>query len=71
MAEALTLATDKVTFDVFLRNTYGIEGNIFTVKQARSAAMSGGSGWADFCTSWGHEDALHPSVQVRALNKLP
>ena len=29
MAEALTLATDKAAFDAFLRDTYGIEGNIY------------------------------------------
>ena len=33
MAEALTLATDKATFDAFLRDTYGIEGNLFSVKE--------------------------------------
>ena len=43
MAEALTLATDKATFDAFLRDTYGIEGNIFRIKEARGAAQSGGS----------------------------
>ena len=29
MAGALTLVTDKATFDAFLRDTYGIEGNIY------------------------------------------
>ena len=31
MAEALTLATDQATFDAFLRDTYGIEANMFSV----------------------------------------
>ena len=39
MAEALTLATDKAAFDAFLRDTYGIEGNIFSVKEARGVAL--------------------------------
>ena len=38
MAEALTLATDQATFDAFLRDTYGIDGNMFSVKEARGAA---------------------------------
>ena len=39
MVEALTLATDKAAFDAFLRDTHGIEGNIFSVMQARAAAQ--------------------------------
>ena len=40
MAEALTLATDTAAFDAFLRDTHGIEGNIFSVMQARAAART-------------------------------
>ena len=50
---ALALSLSLQEFSTFLEQNIGIEGNKFTLKEARAAAKKGGGGtWADFCAAW-------------------
>ena len=49
---ALHLGSSKADFDSFLRLTFGIEHNTFSVEDAKAAARSHGGSWDDCCESW-------------------
>ena len=52
LTTALHLGSSKADFDSFLRLTFGIEHNTFSVEDAKAAARSHGGSWDDCCESW-------------------
>ena len=53
----LSLSSSVADFSAFLLETFGIEGNTFTVADARDAARSKSGSWDDFCEKWKQTDS--------------
>ena len=56
---ALSLAGSREQFSMWLLQNVGIEGNDFTVNEARATARNGDA-WKDCCAAWQGKCALPP-----------
>jgi hypothetical protein len=52
MSAPISLSSSHAEFSAFLLEYFGIEGNTFTVVDARDAARSKSGTWNDFCEKW-------------------
>ena len=62
---ALSLAGSREQFSMWLLQNVGIEGNDFTVNEARATARNGDA-WKDCCAAWQGKCALPPDDDARA-----